>query len=124
VHGVPSPLVEASYLAALELVERLDDAERRFLVLWGLWFVHFTRGDYPTAVHAGERLLETAKNGDDTGQLLEAHHTLWPPLVAMDELKRARLIWSEASLSTIGSATRRTPLCMAATTPEHAVGIT
>ena len=46
VHGPPSPLVEASYLAALSLVERLDDAARRFLVLWGLWYVSFTRGDY------------------------------------------------------------------------------
>jgi len=89
VHGVPSPLVEASYLAALELVDRLDDASRRFLVLWGLWYIRFTRGDYVTAVQAGERLLEIAKNGEDTGRLVEAHHTLWPPLVAMGELKRA-----------------------------------
>jgi class 3 adenylate cyclase/tetratricopeptide (TPR) repeat protein len=89
VHGAPSPLAEASYLAALKLLDCLDDPLRRFLGLWGLWFVRFTRGDYPTAVQAGERLLETAKNGEDAGQLLEAHHTLWPPLMAMGELKRA-----------------------------------
>jgi class 3 adenylate cyclase/tetratricopeptide (TPR) repeat protein len=89
VHGPPSPLVEASYLAALSLVERLDDAERRFLVLWGLWYVRFTRGDYPPAVTAGERLLETARRGNDDGQLLEAHHTLWPTLVSMGEVRRA-----------------------------------
>jgi class 3 adenylate cyclase/tetratricopeptide (TPR) repeat protein len=89
IHGVPSPLVEESYLTALKLVNRLDDAERRFLVLWGLWFVRFTRGDYVTAVQAGEQLLEIAKKGEDIGRLIEAHHTLWPPLVAMGELKRA-----------------------------------
>ena len=89
VHGPPSPLVEASYLAALSLVERLDDAARRFLVLWGLWYVRFTRGDYPPAVMAGERLLETARRGNDVEQLLEAHHTLWPSLVSMGELRRA-----------------------------------
>jgi class 3 adenylate cyclase/tetratricopeptide (TPR) repeat protein len=87
VHGPTSPLVEASYLAALELVERLDDAARRFLVLWGLWYVSFTRGDYAPAVTAGERLLETAKRGDDAGQLLEAHHALWPTLVSMGEVR-------------------------------------
>jgi class 3 adenylate cyclase/tetratricopeptide (TPR) repeat protein len=89
VYGVPSPLVEESYLAALKLVDRLDDAARRFLVLWGLWFVRFTRGDYVTAVQAGEQLLEIAEKGEDIGRLVEAHHTLWPPLVAMGELKRA-----------------------------------
>jgi class 3 adenylate cyclase/tetratricopeptide (TPR) repeat protein len=89
VHGAPSPLVEASYQAALELVERLDDAPRRFLVLWGLWYVSFTRGDYTSAVKTGERLLETARLGNDDGQLLEAHHTLWPTLVSMGEVRRA-----------------------------------
>jgi predicted ATPase len=89
VHGPPSPLVEASYLAALSLVERLDDAARRFPVLWGLWYVRFTRGDYPPAVMAGERLLETARRGNDVEQLLEAHHTLWPSLVSMGEVRRA-----------------------------------
>jgi class 3 adenylate cyclase/tetratricopeptide (TPR) repeat protein len=90
VHGPPSPLVEASYLAALELVERLDDADRRFLVLWGLWYVQFTRGNYSPAVTAGERLLETARRGNDDGRLLEAHHTLWPTLVSMGEVRQAQ----------------------------------
>jgi predicted ATPase len=89
VHGAPSPIVEASYLAALDLVERLDDAARRFLVLWGLWYVRFTRGDYALAVTAGERLLETARRGNDSGQLLEAHHALWPTLVSMGEVRQA-----------------------------------
>ena len=89
-HGPPSPIVEASYGAALELVERLDDASRRFPVLWGLWYVRFTRTDYTRAVKAGERLLQTARQGNDSGQLLEAHHTLWPTLVSMGEVRRAR----------------------------------
>ncbi|HSF02554.1 MAG TPA: hypothetical protein VLA62_06070, partial [Solirubrobacterales bacterium] len=72
-HGPPSPPVEASYRAALELVERLDDSARRFPVLWGLWYVQFTRGEYASAVAAGERLLETARRGNDSGQILEAH---------------------------------------------------
>jgi class 3 adenylate cyclase/tetratricopeptide (TPR) repeat protein len=89
VHGSPSPLVEVSYLIALELVERLDDAARRFPVLWGLWYVRFTRGDYDPAVEAGEQLLAIARQGNDQGRLLEAHHTLWPTLVSMADAKRA-----------------------------------
>ncbi len=89
VHGARSPIVEASYLAALELADRLDDPSRRFLVLWGLWFVRFTRGDYSAAVESGERLIEIARRGRDSGQLLEAHHTLWATLVGMGQLKAA-----------------------------------
>jgi class 3 adenylate cyclase/tetratricopeptide (TPR) repeat protein len=88
-HGAPSPLVEASYRIALALVEGLDDATRRFPVLWGLWYIRFTRGDYGPAVEAGEQLLAIARQGADQGQLLEAHHTLWPTLVSMGNAKRA-----------------------------------
>ncbi|MGQ0526137.1 MAG: AAA family ATPase, partial [Betaproteobacteria bacterium] len=81
--GAPSPEVERLYSGALALVDRLDANQHRFPALWGLWFVHYTRGDYPVAVEAGERLLATARLGADDGQLLEAHHSLWPTLVAM-----------------------------------------
>ncbi|MGH8699902.1 MAG: hypothetical protein ACREVR_01820, partial [Burkholderiales bacterium] len=83
VKGAPSPEVEQLYLRALELVEQLGASASRFPALWGLWFVHYTRGEYSVALEAGERLLETARNGDDTGQLLEAHHAHWPMFVAM-----------------------------------------
>jgi len=89
VKGAPSQEVEASYTRAHDLVDRLGDVSRRFPVLWGLWYVKFNRGEYPEAIEAGERLLATAQNGDDTGQLLEAHHSIWPTLVAMGEHKAA-----------------------------------
>jgi tetratricopeptide (TPR) repeat protein len=89
VHGPAAPPVEASYRAALELVEKLEDGPRRFPVLWGLWYVQFTRGKYASAVAAGKRLLETAERGNDVMQLIEAHHTLWPPLVSMGDVKQA-----------------------------------
>ncbi len=81
--GAPTPEVEQVYLRALELVDQLGANVHRFPVLWGLWYVNYTRGEYPVAREAGERLLITASKGDDTGQLLEAHHSLWPTLVAM-----------------------------------------
>jgi tetratricopeptide (TPR) repeat protein len=89
VHGPRSAIVEETYLAARELVDPLDDPVRRFIVLWGLWFVRFTRGDYAPAVESGERLIEIARAGDDSGRLIEAHHTLWPTLFAMGRAREA-----------------------------------
>jgi class 3 adenylate cyclase/tetratricopeptide (TPR) repeat protein len=81
--GVPE--VETSYLRARELAERLEDATRLYPALWGLWFANFARGRFPVARELGERLLAVAEGGTDTGRLLEAHHALWPTLVAMGE---------------------------------------
>jgi tetratricopeptide (TPR) repeat protein len=81
--GPPSAEVEQMYWRALELVDRLGADSKRFPVLWGLWFVHYTRGEYPVALEAGERLLVIAHNENDTGRILEAHHSLWPVLCAM-----------------------------------------
>jgi class 3 adenylate cyclase/tetratricopeptide (TPR) repeat protein len=83
VRGASTPEVEALYRRALDTVDRLGDGRQRFPALWGLWYMNYTRGRYAEALEAGERLLETARNGDDTGQLLEAHHALWPTLSAM-----------------------------------------
>jgi tetratricopeptide (TPR) repeat protein len=66
-------------------VERLGDASRRFPVLWGLWFISYTSGRYAEAREAGQRLLEEAEGGDDSGRLLEAHHAMWPTLLAIGE---------------------------------------
>jgi hypothetical protein len=89
----------------------------------GLWYVSFTRGDYTPAVTAGERLLETARRGNDSGQLLEAHHALWPTLVSMGEMRRA-MPHLERGIALYdrerhGSYAR----CMAATIPARAVAI-
>ena len=75
--------VDASYTHALDLVDRLRDAARRFPVLWGLWFVAYQRGNYPAAQERAERLLADAQGADDTGRLLEAHHALWATSTAM-----------------------------------------
>jgi len=82
-HGAGAEEVEASYTHALELVDRLGDPRRRFPVLWNLWFVAYGRGQYRVAQERGERLLEDAKTGDDSGRLLEAHHALWATATAM-----------------------------------------
>jgi DNA-binding winged helix-turn-helix (wHTH) protein/tetratricopeptide (TPR) repeat protein len=80
--GAGSAEVEDSYLTARDLVDRLGDGSPRFAVLWGLWFVNYSRGHYAAARDAGQQLLDVAYRGDDAEQLLEAHHTLWPTLSA------------------------------------------
>jgi class 3 adenylate cyclase/tetratricopeptide (TPR) repeat protein len=89
VKGTTDPVVEANYRRALELVDRLGDPPRRFLVLWGLWYIRFTSGDYAPAIAAGERLLEAASHDDDEAHLVEAHHSLWPTLVSMGQPAKA-----------------------------------
>jgi class 3 adenylate cyclase/predicted ATPase len=81
--GAPGPEVEASYQHAHDLCNRLGDTSRRFPVLWGLWYTAFAQGRYSTACELGERLLELADRGSDSGQLLEAHHALWATFNAM-----------------------------------------
>ncbi len=83
VKGAASSDVEASYRLARELVDRLGDSSRLFPVLWGLWFNAYSRGQYSAAREAGEQLLEAAQQHHDTGQVIEAHHALWPTLSAM-----------------------------------------
>jgi class 3 adenylate cyclase/tetratricopeptide (TPR) repeat protein len=85
VHGTEAEEVRTSYDRALELVDRVADVSRRFPVLWGLWFVAYTRGRYEEAHEDAQRLLSTAQAGDDTGRLLEAHHSMWATLTAMGQ---------------------------------------
>lgn len=79
--------IAAVYSRALTLVERLGDTSRRFLVLWGLWFIDYTVGRYAAAREKGERLLEDAAGGDDTGRRVEAHHALWATLHGMGDAR-------------------------------------
>jgi DNA-binding winged helix-turn-helix (wHTH) protein/tetratricopeptide (TPR) repeat protein len=87
--GAGSREVEAAYLAARDVVDRLGDETRRFAVLWGLWFVNYSRGHHVAAREAGEQLLAAAERRDDPEQLLEAHHALWPTLSAMGQPETA-----------------------------------
>jgi tetratricopeptide (TPR) repeat protein len=81
--GAAAPRVSEVYRRALALVERLGETSRRFPVLWGLWFISYTIGRYDDALESGQRLLEDAQAGDDSGRLLEAHHAMWPTCLAM-----------------------------------------
>jgi class 3 adenylate cyclase/tetratricopeptide (TPR) repeat protein len=95
VKGAPSPEVEQLYRRAVGLVDDLEDKAdteanaSRFPALWGQWYVSYTRGDLPAALNTGERLLVIARKEDDTGRILEAHHSLWPVLFMMGRSRDA-----------------------------------
>ena len=85
VHGTQGEKVRTCYERALALGERLDDVSRRFPALWGLWYIAFSLGRYREAQERAERLLRDAQATDDTGRLIEAHHSLWATLNSMGQ---------------------------------------
>jgi class 3 adenylate cyclase/tetratricopeptide (TPR) repeat protein len=85
VHGAHAEEVRTSYERALGLVKRLGDVSRRFPAIWGLWYVAIYRGQYQQAYEYAQQLLSVAQAGDDSGQLLEAYHSLWATLHAMGQ---------------------------------------
>jgi tetratricopeptide (TPR) repeat protein len=87
--GPTSIEVEGVYRGALELVDELGLDTRRFTAQWGLWYVDYTRGNYEPALESGVLLLDTARKSNDPGQLLEAHHSVWPTLFAVGRVKDA-----------------------------------
>jgi predicted ATPase len=87
--GAAAREVESLYQRALELADRLGDAQRRFQVVWNFWFIKFTRGDYPAAMQAAQALQQEAERSGDTGQILEAHHSIWPTLSEMGQPQAA-----------------------------------
>ena len=87
VRGPASVEVEAAYLRARQLAERVGDPSRRFAALWGLWFCNYTRARYAAALDAGRELLAAAEAGGDSGMVLEAHHALGPTFLASGQAR-------------------------------------
>lgn len=87
-HGATQQ-VEHCYSAALTLAERLDDQRHVFPALWGLNYVDWFRGKYSTALATARRLLQIARESGDSGQLVEAHHSMWTLLWTSGNLGEA-----------------------------------
>ncbi len=107
-HSATSPQVETVYRRARELAEDLDDGERLHRALWGLWYVHYSRGRYAVARETGEQLLTLAERAGDRTQLLQAHHALGPTLLAMGDAMAARACL-EQGLTLYDPSVHRTP---------------
>jgi predicted ATPase/class 3 adenylate cyclase len=88
--GGGAPEVERLYTRARELCERVGEPSQFFRVLWGLWQVSNSRGEYQTMRALGEQLLSLAQRLHDPDLLLEAHHALWATLFFGGEPAAAR----------------------------------
>jgi predicted ATPase len=84
--GFGAPEVEHAYARARTLCRRVGETPQLFPVLRGLWQFYNGRGAYRTALELGEQCLQQAQQGDDTGRLVEAHHTLWTTRLLLGEL--------------------------------------
>jgi predicted ATPase len=78
--GPASTAVEQVYVRAQELCQQVGETPHLFPVLWGLWRLSHSRGEYQRARALGEQLLSLAQQLHDAALLLEAHHALWATL--------------------------------------------
>jgi predicted ATPase len=79
--GYGSLEAEQQYERAKELCQYVGETPHLFPVLWGLWLVHSSRGEFETAHGLGQELLALAERVNDSTFLLQAHHALWNTLV-------------------------------------------
>ena len=61
VKGFAAPETERAYARALELCERLGDLPEVYPALFGMWVMHFLRGEFSKAYRLAEQLLRQAK---------------------------------------------------------------
>jgi tetratricopeptide (TPR) repeat protein len=59
-------------------------------VLYGLWIIHLTRGELPTAYEAAEQLLRLGQNTQDPALMVEGHHGLGQISYFMGQFASAR----------------------------------
>jgi predicted ATPase len=88
--GSGAPEVERLYTRTRALCEEVGEPQQLFRVLWGLWGVHNSHGEYQTMRALGEQLLSLAQGLNDPDLLLEAHHAMWTSLFTGGELAAAR----------------------------------
>jgi class 3 adenylate cyclase/tetratricopeptide (TPR) repeat protein len=93
--------VEACYVKALDLCDRLGETLHRFPVLFGLWGCHYSRGEHERARELATALLRVAGDGDETMRL-EARHSLWStaiavgrPAEALPHLEQGQLLYRQ-----------------------------
>jgi predicted ATPase len=86
IKGFSAQEVAETYARARELCDQVEETSHLFPVTWGLWYTKLHRGQIDEACALADDLLVFAKQQNDTGQLLEAHHAVWTSLFASEEL--------------------------------------
>ncbi|MEE9254635.1 MAG: adenylate/guanylate cyclase domain-containing protein, partial [Pseudomonadales bacterium] len=87
--GATSPEVAKNYSRAQTLCEEVGERKKLFSVVWGLWYHHMMRSDLRRACGLANRLLEVAREQNDEGLLLEAHHCQWASRFLVGDLSAA-----------------------------------
>jgi class 3 adenylate cyclase/predicted ATPase len=73
VAGHASIAVEQNSAHALNLCDRIDDTDRLYPALYGLWVSHHARGEQAAARPIAERLLEAGRSTEDRIALVMGH---------------------------------------------------
>ena len=87
--GPGTAKVERAYARARELRARFQESPEHydFVVLWGRWRLCM---DLKEALGLADELLGVARNQQDPGLLLQAHHAQWATLLNLGELTSCR----------------------------------
>jgi hypothetical protein len=80
----------AAWTKALEIAERLDDAEYRLRSLWGLWLFHSSSGEYRVALTLAQRFCTLAANHPDPSERLIGERMIGAPLFYLGDLLASR----------------------------------
>jgi predicted ATPase/class 3 adenylate cyclase len=79
--GTAAPEVEQAYARAQQLCRHLEDPQRLFPVLRGLWSYYLVRAAYQTAHALAEQLVTLAQQSQDPAMLMTAHLALGTTLL-------------------------------------------
>jgi hypothetical protein len=109
----PVPETGAAWTRALEIAERLADAEYRLRALWGLWTCQHYIGAYRTALALARRFSDLAATGADPADLLIADRMMGSSLHYLGDQSAATVISSVcSSLCRPRSPLAQGPLCL------------
>jgi hypothetical protein len=86
----PVPETGAAWTRALEIAERLADAEYRLRALWGLWTCQHYIGAYRTALALAQRFSDLAARGAEPADLPIADRMMGSSLHYLGDQSAAR----------------------------------
>jgi class 3 adenylate cyclase/predicted ATPase len=85
--GPASSEAQAAHERANQLSQELGDRKARFRARWNLWRVYVMRGEFNSAVAAGDALLAEAQAAGDADHEVQARHALWSSLIYHGDLE-------------------------------------
>jgi tetratricopeptide (TPR) repeat protein len=94
--GYAAPEVEQTYTYTRQLCAHLEDPQRLFPVLRGVWNYYNGRAELQTAHALGEQLLTLAQQAQDAAMLVAAHRTLGTTLFHLGAVTTAHAHFTQA----------------------------